>query len=113
MIRFILTIAILGSLAAFVTKPSQERVEQILSDKIVLAISDRELNTNSDAGAMAATALCKIDPKACAKLILSGAQIEYVDQYLFASVKLSGFGKEARCYGVFLNLLCPGGDPTR
>ena len=113
MIRFILTVAILGSLAAFVTKPSEERVAQILSDKIVLAISDRELNASGDAGAMAATALCKIDPKACAKLILSGAKIDYADQYLFASIGLSGFGKEAKCYGAFLNLLCPGGDPTR
>ena len=113
MIRFIFTIAIIAGLAALVTKPSEQRVEQILHDKIRDAIQDRALNTEGGAASVAATALCKLDPNACADLILSGAKIEYENKYVFATVDVKGFGREASCFGAFTTLLCPGGDPTR
>ena len=112
MIRFLLVVVVLVLGGAFLSKPSEARVQEILGDKIREAITARELDGAGDLGNVAATALCKLDTSACVDLILQGTKITYEDQYIAAKVGLSGFGREATCWAAFTTLLCPE-DPVR
>lgn len=112
MIRFLLVVVVLVLGGAFVTKPSEDRVREVLGGKLREAIQARELDQTSDLGGVAATALCKLDTSACVELILRGIELDYEDQYIAARVGLSGFGRQAICWAAFTTLLCPE-DPLR
>lgn len=108
MIRFLLGMVAAAVIAAFFTKPGPEAAQEELRRQVQVAVIEEGLDGKSGLDA-AALLMCRVDPKACAELLISGIDVTYEDRHLYARIDLKGFDMQATCYGAFTRFFCPGG----
>lgn len=106
--RFLLGMIVMAAIGAFATKPGPDAAQEELQRQVQLAVVNEGFDGKSGLDA-AALVLCRVDPKACADLLISGIDVRYEDRYLYARVDLDGFDMTARCYGLFTRFYCPNG----
>lgn len=109
MFRFLLFVAILGSLAAFLTRPTEAEIRDKARTMIEGSIEQGELDDVSDPALALLVAGCKADAAACADVLVRAIDITYGDRRLYARVGARGFGRSATCYAAFTKLYCPDG----
>jgi len=106
--RFLFGMMAMALIAAFITKPGPNAAADELRRQVQLAVASETLDGKSGLDA-AALMLCRVDPKACTDLLISGIEMTYEDRYLYARIDLSGFDLSATCYGAYTQFHCPGG----
>lgn len=95
--------------AAWLTKPGEADAEAALREQVLIAVAKQELGEGRSTGESLALAACKLRPSDCYDLLRSGLDVIYADKTLFLQVEVSGFERQARCYGAFTQFICPGG----
>ncbi len=103
----LLVVLVLG--AAWLTKPEQADAEAALREQVMLSVARQELGEGRSTGENLALAACKLRPSDCYDLLRSGLEVTYTDRKLFVQVDVTGFERQARCYGAFTRFFCPGG----
>jgi hypothetical protein len=108
-LKLLIGAALAVALAAYVTKPGREDVD----DALRRALFEKLFTTNIDEGrdmlGNAAIIGCRLDPQSCFELLRSGLEVTYEDKILYARVTVEGFGRRAVCTGAFTRFNCPDG----
>ena len=107
--RILIVVMVLVLGGAWLTKPDEADAEAVLRDQVMIAVARQDLGEGRSTGENLALAACKLRPSDCYDLLRSGLEVSYTDQKLFLKVDVSGFEREATCYGVFTRFFCPGG----
>ncbi len=103
----LLVVLVLG--AAWFTKPDAADAEAALREQVMMSVARQELGEGRSTGENLALAACKLRPSDCYDLLRSGLEVTYTDRKLFVQVDVTGFERQARCYGAFTRFFCPGG----
>ena len=110
--RFVILCGLLAALclAAFVTKPSTQATEAHLTTVLRERVIAGDISTQADVLGAAAMIGCKLRPQDCADLLRRGIDMQIADRTLYTRIDVSGFGEDARCYGLFGRFWCPWSD---
>lgn len=111
LVALILILLVAG--AAAVTRPGPEQFDAML-DK---AIRERVANANVENGGAAgfgkgdaldsiALLACKLNTSDCVRLVRLAIDAKIDERVLFTVADVSGFGRDARCYGAFGRFWC-------
>jgi len=105
LVALVLILLVAG--AAAVTRPGPEQFDAMLGQ----AIRDRVANTDigeggGDAIDAVALAACKLRPTDCISLVRKAIDVRMDERVLYTVADVSGFGRDARCYGAFGRFWC-------
>lgn len=109
MVRWIGLLAVIVAAAAFFTRPGPDDVETALRTELYQRILTADLDEGREMLGNAAIIACRIEPSACYELLRQGLDVAYENRWLYARVRVEGFGRRASCWGAFLRFWCPGG----
>lgn len=108
MLRFLLGMIAMAAIGAYATSPGPEAAQTELRQQVQLAVAGEKLDGKSGLDT-AALLLCRVDPSACADLLVSQIDMTYENRHLYARVDLKGYNMSATCYGLYTKFFCPGG----
>ncbi len=106
---FLLVLGALAAGVAYVTKPDEAAAEATLREQVMLAVAKRQLGEGQSTAQNLALAACKLRPNDCYDLLRSGIDTAFIDRGVFVQFDLTGFERQATCYGAFTRFFCPGG----
>lgn len=106
---FLIVLAGLAAGVAFVTKPGEAAAEAELREQVMTAVARRDLGEGQSTAQNLALAACKLRPNDCYDLLRSGIETTFTDHVLYVQFGLTGFDRQATCYGAFTRFYCPGG----
>ncbi|KNG94274.1 hypothetical protein [Pseudaestuariivita atlantica] len=107
-LAFLVLVAALASVVAYVTKPDAADAEATLKDQLLLALAKEELKGKNPAEQLAIT-ICRTSPNECYNLVRRQIDSRFEDKGLYVQLDLAGFDHSATCYGAFTQFFCPGG----
>lgn len=109
--RLLILLGVPGLLcvAAWATKPSAEKTEAHLNRVLRAHVDSQDLSEQDDVIGTAALIGCKLRPDDCVRLLRRGIEMTIEDRTLYTRIDVTGFDRDAQCYGVFGKFLCPGG----
>lgn len=108
MLKFLSGMIVMAALGAWLTNPSRQDAEAEMRAQLMTALASERLDGKT-AAETAALLGCRINPAACFDLVRAGVELTYEDRHLYSRLDLEGFGRKAKCYGLFTRFICPGG----
>lgn len=108
MFKFLAGMLAMALIVALVTNPNMEDAEAELKKQVFAALEGQSLGSGSGLDAAALLA-CRVSPDACFDLVRTGIDITRDDRFVYSRFDLDGFGRKAKCYGMFATFYCPGG----
>ena len=108
-LKLLIGAGLAAALAAILTKPGPEDVEEALRRALFEKLFTEEIDAGRDMLGNAAIIGCRLDPQACFELLRAGMEVTYEDKVLYSRVTVEGFGRRAECIGAFTRFNCPGG----
>jgi hypothetical protein len=109
LIKWLIVIAAVLAVAAFLTRPGPEDAERALREALYQRLFTTEIEAGREMLGNAAIIACRIEPAACYDVLRKGLDVTYEDRLLYARVTVEGFGRRASCWGAFTRFVCPGG----
>ncbi len=107
--RFVILLVVLAVGAAYLTKPEEADAEAMLRQQVILDVAQEDIGEGRGTAENLALAACKLRPSDCYELLRSGLEVTYTDRVFFLEVGITGFERQATCYGAFTTFVCPGG----
>ncbi len=107
--RFVILLVVLIAGAAYLTKPDEADAEAVLRQQVILDVATEDIGEGRGTAENLALAACKLRPGDCYELLRSGLEVTYTDRVFFLEVGITGFERQATCYGAFTTFFCPGG----
>lgn len=108
MFKFVSGMLVMAAIVAWITNPGMEEAEAELKRQVFDALESQSMGSGSGLDAAALLA-CRVSPEACYDLVRTGIDITHDDRIVYSRFDITGFGREARCYGIYTTFVCPGG----
>ena len=108
MFKFLSGMLFMAAIVAWLTNPGMDDAEAELKRQVFAALESQSMGSGTGLDAAALLA-CRVSPEACYDLVRTGIDIRHDNRFLYSRFDLEGFGRNARCYGMFTKFYCPGG----
>lgn len=107
LIKLLVTIAVIGGIAALFTKPDAADFDAFLTKAVQQRAAAAQVgNTEDSALKTAALVGCKLRPGDCAALVREAVDVTVDEQLLWTQFSVRGLGRETECTGAFTRIWC-------
>ena len=104
--KWVITLIIIVSGFAIMSKPRDGDLKKQISSKIILGVESLKIESDDNFLSGSVKALCRINSEKCAKLINDSMVIQTSDMFLYKGGHITVFGTEILCLGIFNTWKC-------